>query len=207
MIEDDEDDLEFVVGDVSELIHPHNDMPGLRIKLDAYLGGKPEKGRPNGGFHIAVHLDISISPDRPKDLTIVELPTLYPGMSSAIIKVQPWKYQIAEKLHCASVKGIANGRLKDFRDLYVLGQATERFDFGDIRSAIEETFEKRSTDLPAEAPVGLTYEFAEENQARWSNTRKREGWTNVPEDLKEVIDMILEKFGDDLIQEEFKLAM
>jgi len=202
-IEDAEDDLEFVVGKISELIHPHNGMPGLRIQLEAYLGGKPEKGRPNGGFQIKCHLDISIGPDRPKELNDVALPTLYPGMKSAVVKVQPWSYQIAEKLHCASVKGIANGRLKDFRDLYILGINRHIYDFGNIKEAIVDTFEKRFTPIPTEFPIGLTMEFAIENQENWENAKRKNAWNNVPDDLYEVILMIREKFEGDLIDRDY----
>jgi hypothetical protein len=58
--------------------------------------------------------------------------------------------------------GLANSRMKDFYDLLVLAR-TFSFDGARVRDAIVATFERRGTPLPAETPVALTEEFADDD--------------------------------------------
>jgi Nucleotidyl transferase AbiEii toxin, Type IV TA system len=54
--------------------------------------------------------------------------------------------------------GIGDSRMKDFYDLWFLARS---FDFRgrDLRRAIQTTFKRRKTPLPAEPPLALTAEF------------------------------------------------
>ncbi len=57
--------------------------------------------------------------------------------------------------------GLANSRMKDFYDLFVLARD---FQFhGDVlRQAIHSTFARRDTEIPADIPVAWTDIFAED---------------------------------------------
>ena len=66
---------------------------------------------------------------------------------------------IAEKLHAADDLGIDNSRMKDFFDLDWLCRNME-FDHANLRLAICATFERRGSPLPANTPLALTEEFA-----------------------------------------------
>ena len=54
---------------------------------------------------------------------------------------------------------MANSRMKDFFDLDWL-QAHQSFDYPVLRKAIQNTFERRQTPLPQDAPIALTPVFA-----------------------------------------------
>lgn len=55
---------------------------------------------------------------------------------------------IAEKYHCIVTRGVANTRMKDFYDIYVLlKENKEKIDFNNLTKAIKNTFDKRSTVL------------------------------------------------------------
>jgi len=62
--------------------------------------------------------------------------------------------------------GIANSRMKDFFDLWVLAQRSE-LDRSTLRRAITTTFERRTTALPATALIGLSDEFANRVASNW----------------------------------------
>ena len=65
---------------------------------------------------------------------------------------------VAEKYHALVVPGIANSRMKDFYDLWILAR-TFSFDGEMLSRAIEATFIRRHTPIPTEIPMGLSAEF------------------------------------------------
>ena len=70
---------------------------------------------------------------------------------------------ISEKLQALTVLGMANSRMKDYYDLWTFATRAE------IRclvlvAAIQATFERRETPIPTEVPMGLTAEFAEDQE-------------------------------------------
>jgi len=64
--------------------------------------------------------------------------------------------------------GIANSRMKDYFDLWVLSCHTE-FDGEILRQAVRETINRRQTALAQQAPFGLTDAFAQDThkQIQW----------------------------------------
>ena len=68
---------------------------------------------------------------------------------------------IAEKFQAMVALGIANSRMKDFYDLWVLAHGFA-FDGPTLGRAIRATFRRRKTALPAEAPLALTADFYED---------------------------------------------
>lgn len=82
------------------------------------------------------------------------------------MKVYPAETIISEKLHAMVKLGIANSRMKDFFDVYVLAHSR---DFDDLLAkAVARTFERRKTAIP-EKPFALTPEFYADRgkQAQW----------------------------------------
>ena len=65
--------------------------------------------------------------------------------------------------------GIANSRMKDFYDAWVLLEQFE-LDEAVLGSAIRATFERRRTSIPSALPLALTDEFA-------ANPNKQRQWT------------------------------
>jgi len=63
--------------------------------------------------------------------------------------------------------GIANSRMKDFYDVWILARQFE-YD-GVVAKAIKATFDRRKTELPASVPLAMTAEFSVDNrkQTQW----------------------------------------
>ena len=81
---------------------------------------------------------------------------------------------VAEKLQAMVALDMANTRLKDFLDIWVLAQCRE-FDGAVLAEAIRATFERRRTPLPDTTPIALTPAFhsADAKRAQWiAYTRK-----------------------------------
>ncbi len=75
---------------------------------------------------------------------------------------------IAEKFHAIVDLDLANSRMKDFYDIWLLRE-NNKFDGKQLAKAIEATFENRQTLLPKETPLGLTESF-------WKNDNKIKQW-------------------------------
>jgi hypothetical protein len=71
--------------------------------------------------------------------------------------------------------GLANSRLKDFYDIWILAQT---YDFKDDRlaRAIAATFARRKTEIPTERPDGLTSAFA-------GDPTKQQQWVALVEEV------------------------
>jgi hypothetical protein len=71
--------------------------------------------------------------------------------------------------------GLANTRLKDFYDIWILAQ-TYAFKDDRLARAIAATFARRKTEIPAERPDGLTSAFA-------GDPTKRQQWAAFVEEV------------------------
>jgi hypothetical protein len=74
---------------------------------------------------------------------------------------------MAEKFQAMTVLGMANSRMKDFYDIWMLITNFE-FDGMVIQTAIERTFQNRSTELPDERHIVFSEEFAESKRDQWN---------------------------------------
>ncbi|MBF0152469.1 MAG: nucleotidyl transferase AbiEii/AbiGii toxin family protein [Magnetococcales bacterium] len=106
----------------------------------------------------------------------VEYPVILPGFDAPKLRVYPRHTVVAEKTEALTSLGIANSRMKDYFDLWVLAQHTE-FEGEIIRQAIRETFDRRQTRLPDQPPTGLTLVFAQDRQkqAQWQAFLRKNG--------------------------------
>ena len=84
------------------------------------------------------------------------------------------------------VLGIANSRLKDFYDLWLISR-TLAFDRASLFEAVQRTFERRDTPIPIDLPTGLTDQYAEQWDARWKAYLRREHMHAAPENLSLLI--------------------
>ena len=117
------------------------------------------------------------------------------------IRTYPIYTVIAEKLHAIALLGMANSRLKDYLDLYVL-LSNEQIDNQVLAKAIRATFTRRGMELPDALPIGLTDEFANDatRESMWKAFLRKNELEQKP--LKEVIAVIRS-----LIQRPFFLAI
>jgi hypothetical protein len=116
----------------------------------------------------------------------LEYPTLL-DMPAPIIRAYPHETVIAEKLHAMVVLGIANSRMKDFFDLWLIARS-QRIHGPTLVRAIAATFERRSTQVPADA-LAMTEEFStdREKQTQWSAFIRRNGLQEASAALEDVV--------------------
>lgn len=93
----------------------------------------------------------------------VEYPVMLSDFAAPKLRVYPRYTVVAEKFEALSKLGIANSRMKDYFDLWVLARHTE-FDGDILRQAVQATFKRRKTALTGQLPFGLTDAFAQDAQ-------------------------------------------
>lgn len=98
----------------------------------------------------------------------VEYPVILKEFAAPKLWVYPRYTVVAEKFEALSSLGIANSRMKDYFDLWVLAQHAD-FNGDTLRQAIQATFDRRKTALTGDAPFGLTDAFAQDarKQVQW----------------------------------------
>lgn len=98
----------------------------------------------------------------------IDYPTLL-DLPSPKLRAYSKETVIAETFHAMVHRGIANSRMKDFYDIWVLA-TTYTFEAVALRDAIGSTFKRRETPLPVDVPLALTAEFAEDStkMAQWT---------------------------------------
>lgn len=140
-----------------ELIREELDYGGLRLRTTAQLSGA----------RITVVIDIGFGDAIEPGLEEVELAVLL-DLPQPKLRVYARETVIAEKFQAMVALGLANSRMKDFYDVWVLSRAYE-FDDDRLERAIAATFQRRETALPAEPPEALTATFASDltKQRQW----------------------------------------
>lgn len=143
-----EDGLIFDTGSVRvEAIREEAEYGGMRAKLKCYLG--------KATITLQVDIGFGDAPGRVEEITL--RPML--DQPAPVMRAYPMETVIAEKFHAMVEKGIANSRMKDYIDVWLLSQ---EFDFSgkSLASAIAATFSSRGLALPSETPVALTAAFS-----------------------------------------------
>lgn len=153
---------------------------GIRIKLAASLG----KAR------ITVQLDVGFG----DAVTPVAEEAVYPtiiDLPPPRLQVYPKETVIAEKFQAMVHLGMANSRMKDFYDIWTISQ---KFPFaGEALSlAIQRTFQRRQTGVPAELPLALTEEFSSNpaKEMQWQGFIRRNGLVDRDLPLRAVTEAI-----------------
>jgi hypothetical protein len=134
------------------------DYAGVRVGLLSSIDGARCQIQVDIGFGDAV------TPD-PDD---VEYPVMLPEFAAPKLRAYPRYTVVAEKLEALTSLGMANSRMKDYFDLWVLARYAD-FDADILRRAVRATFDRRATSMSGSAPLGLTDAFAQDAQkdAQW----------------------------------------
>jgi hypothetical protein len=134
----------------AEEIRKEANYAGIRITLLGTLDGARCPVQADIGFGDAV----TPAPEE------TDYPVLLDDLPAPKLRVYPRYTVIAEKFEAITSLGIANSRMKDFFDLWVLTRHSE-LDAAILRQAVTATFARRGTPLPTTTPpVGLSIEFA-----------------------------------------------
>jgi predicted nucleotidyltransferase component of viral defense system len=123
---------------------------GLRVTCMARL----ERAR------IPLQIDIGFGDAITPAALEVEYPTLL-DFPAPKLRAYPRETVVAEKYQAIVVLGIANSRMKDFFDLWVLAR-TFTFTGVSLAAAIRATFARRMTELPSGVPLAWTPSFTED---------------------------------------------
>ena len=120
------------------------------------------------GARCSIQIDVGFGDAVTPGPEATQYPVMLPEFDPPRLRVYPRYTVVAEKLEALTSLGIANSRMKDYFDLWVLAGHTD-FDGDTLRRAIRATFDRRNTALPKDAPFGLSYGFAEDphKQSQW----------------------------------------
>ena len=160
-----DDGIEFDPGSVRGTeIRKTAGYGGVRVDLRATLDGA----------RISLQVDIGFGDAVTPTAQFIEYPTLLADVPTPTLRAYPKATAAAEKLHAISVLGPTNSRMKDFFDLWVLLRDAT-LDQAELLRAIEATFARRQTPVPAALPAGLSDAFASDTtkQLQWHAFTRR----------------------------------
>jgi predicted nucleotidyltransferase component of viral defense system len=138
-------------------IREESEYGGVRIRTVAYL----ERTR------VPVTIDIGFGDAMADANQQLDYPTLL-DLPVPRIRSYPPATVVAEKFQAMVALGVLNTRMKDYYDLWAIPRnvtlTPEQLD-----AAIEATFKRRATAIPAERPPGLSMEFIQDEakQRQW----------------------------------------
>ena len=137
---------------------------GVRIDIQATLDGA----------RIALQVDIGFGDAVTPAPQAISYPVLLEDLPAPQLRAYPKYTVVAEKFHAVCLLGLANTRMKDYFDLWVLlGDTT--LDPLEVRRAIEATLERRKMPMPTAVPIGFTDTFADDaiKQTQWKAFLKK----------------------------------
>ncbi len=141
---------------------------GVRVRTTATIAGA----------RISIQVDIGFGDAITPAAVEIDYPVLLDAPAPHL-RAYPVETVVAEKYEALVTLGVANSRLKDFYDLWVISRTFELRQAA-LVEAVQRTFERRGTTLPSDIPVGLTDEFAEAWAAQWRAFLSRDRMAAAP---------------------------
>jgi len=154
-----DDGLEFVIDSIhGDEIAEDQEYPGVRLSFEARLAVAK----------IPIQVDIGFGDAVIPQPEIVEYPRML-DFPAPRVRVYPREAVVAEKFQAMVILGIANSRMKDFYDIWMLARQFA-FDGSKLSAAVRATFDRRQTPIPPEPPLALTVAFHDDRtkQTQWS---------------------------------------
>jgi predicted nucleotidyltransferase component of viral defense system len=141
-----------------DLIREHLDYGGVRLRINATLAGA----------RIPVVIDVAFGDALEPGAEEVDLPVLL-DFPRPHLRAYARETVIAEKFQAMVALGLANTRMKDYYDIWMLSRMHE-FTADRMVSALTATFARRGTEIPTGVPEGLSAAFAGSlgKQAQWA---------------------------------------
>jgi len=179
-----EDGLIFDLGSIRiNDIREMDDYEGFRIRLKVLLGQ----------MRIQMQIDLGFGDVVNPEAQMIDYPGLL-DFPAARLRAYPPETVVAEKVQAIVHLGMANSRMKDYYDLFVI---LDRFNFNlqQLAGAITATFQRRKTEIPATIALGLSDEFAldSEKQKQWGQFLKRQQLDAISKDFLFVVHRLREK--------------
>lgn len=140
-----------------ELIREELEYGGLRLRTTARLAGA----------RITIVIDIGFGDAIEPGVEEISLPVLL-DLPAPRLHAYARETVIAEKFQAMVALGLANSRMKDYYDIWMLSRSYA-FDGERLSRALAATFERRGTAVPEEVPDALTQAFATDatKQRQW----------------------------------------
>jgi Nucleotidyl transferase AbiEii toxin, Type IV TA system len=148
---------------------------GAAIRKDAGYGGvRIDLQATLDGARIVLQVDIGFGDAVTPAPESVRYPVLLEDMPAPQLRSYPKYTVVAEKLHAVCLLGMANTRMKDYFDLWVL-LSEDALDAALLRRAVEATFARRQLPLPSNTPAGLSEAFVQDaaKQKQWAAFLKK----------------------------------
>lgn len=136
----------------AEAIREDQEYDGVRVTLIGKLGTA----------RIPLQIDIGFGDAVTPEPEEIDYPVLLDAPAPRL-QAYPRYTLISEKLEAMVRHGMANSRMKDFFDIWLIAQLFE-FEGGILETAISNTFDRRGTPLPQNIPVAFTSDFHEDEQ-------------------------------------------
>ena len=154
------------------------DYGGVRIRTSATVGGA----------RVPIQIDVGFGDAVTPDPVEIDYPTLLDGPAPHL-RAYPAQTVVAEKFEALVSLGLANSRMKDFYDLWMISR-TFGFTAAELKEAIHRTFERRKRDLSIEVPSGLSDAFVNEKGRQWRAFLARERLSAAPADFAAVVETL-----------------
>ena len=122
---------------------------GVRVELHATLDGAK----------LSLQIDIGFGDVVTPAPETVSYPVLLDDLPAPVLRAYPKYTVVSEKFQALCALGMANSRMKDYFDLWMLLHDRDLDDVELVR-AIQATFTRRRTALPEGVPAGLSDAFA-----------------------------------------------
>ncbi len=151
------------------------DYGGVRVRTTATIAGA----------RVPIQIDVAFGDAVTPEPVEIDYPALLDAPPPHL-RAYPVETVVAEKFETLVTLGMANSRLKDFYDLWVIAQTFE-FRQSSLVEAVRRTFERRRTALVADMPVGLTDDFAATWNVQWRAFLGREHMAAAPDALAAVV--------------------
>jgi hypothetical protein len=178
---DESDGIKFMPDTVRALpIREAQAYDGIRVTVMGIL----HKAR------IPLQIDIGFGDAVTPEPERITFPTLLDTPPPQLL-AYPRYTMVAEKFEAMVHLGVANSRMKDFYDVWLMSRLFE-FNGRTLCDAILNTFKRRSTPLPFGLPMPFTDEFRKDaqKQIQWQAFVRKSKPEDVPGDLDAVIDHV-----------------
>jgi hypothetical protein len=144
-------------------------VKGMKIRKEAGYGGvRIEMIARLDGARVALQVDIGFGDAVTPGPEPVSYPVLLDDLPAPRLRAYPKYTVVAEKFQALCALGMANSRMKDYFDLWMLLRDDD-LDKTMLCQAIEATLTRRQTPPLSGIPLGLTDDFAADSakQAQW----------------------------------------
>ena len=120
------------------------------------------------GARCAIQVDVGYGDAVTPAADSVHFPVVLEDMPQPTLRAYPVYTVVAEKYQAMVRLGIANTRMKDYFDLWILARHAT-MDRTILANAIQATFERRATPIPVDTPLALSAVFAADlmKQQQW----------------------------------------